>query len=171
MKIQKGQSLVEILVVTTIVLIVAGISAPFIGTSLHRIKDTQILNHMLGLIAFARSAAVFTHHTTLLCSGAEACSGSPIWTGNLLVLHDYNGNGQIDADEPLLRREQLPDGYTWHWHSFRKLTHMPYEPDGTSKAANGRLTLCRSGQPVEQIVISLSGRTRHQSPDGKARCG
>lgn len=171
MKMSKGQSLAEILVAMSIVLVITCISIPSIGDALLRTKDTQALNQMLGLIAFTRSSAVFAHHTTLLCSGVEACSSSSTWTGNLLALHDYNGNGQIDADEPLLRREQLPDGYTWHWRSFRKLTHMPYEPDGTSKAANGRLTLCRSGQPVEQIVISLSGRTRHQSPDGKAKCG
>jgi len=171
MKMPKGQSLAELLVAMAIILIIASISLPPLGAALRRTEDTQALNQMLGLIAFTRSSAVFAQHTTLLCAGQSSCSASADWSGNLLALHDYNDNGLADKDEPLLRLEPLPEQYTWHWRSFRKLAHMPYQPDGTSKAANGRLTLCRSGQPVEQIVISLAGRVRHQPPDAKAKCG
>lgn len=165
-----GYSLAELLIALSIITLVSAIALPSMGQMIRDSENTKNLNQMLGAIGFARSTAVFSGGGTILCTGSAECSTTALWTGGLIVFHDLNGNGQVEPGEPALRNELILSGYSWHWKSFRKLPHIIYEPDGTSRASNGTLTLCFEGQPQRQIIVSLSGRVRHQNPDGGASC-
>ncbi|WP_447589244.1 GspH/FimT family pseudopilin [Aquipseudomonas campi] len=170
MKKPWGHTLAELLIVLSILAIAASTAIPALSQTLEDHKRTAALNQMLGALDYSRSAAVFAHHNTVLCAGASNCNGSPVWSGHLTIFHDLNGNGRRDAYEPVLRQEILPEGYSWHWSSFRRLPHAIFEADGTSQASNGTLTLCKNGQPQKQIIINLVGRIRHQSPATEATC-
>ncbi|MDF3193915.1 GspH/FimT family pseudopilin [Pseudomonas sp. 1928-m] len=165
-----GYSLAELLITLSILSITASITIPALKQLLEGQRKTQALNQMLGTLGYTRSAAVFSGLNTSLCAGQADCTGSPTWAKRLIIFHDVNANGRLEPDELVLREETLPDDYNWHWASFRKLPHVILEADGTSRAANGTLTLCKAGQPQRQIVINLAGRVRYQSPTTKATC-
>lgn len=170
MKNLSGFSLAELLITLTILSIVIGMALPALGEQLERQRKVQALNQMLGALGYTRSMAAFNHRPAVLCAGSDDCLSTTKWNHDLLIFHDGNGNARRDNDEPLLRHELLPDGYSWQWASFRKLHHIVFQPNGTAQAANGTLTLCRKGQPQYQIVINIAGRIRSQSPGTGSQC-
>lgn len=167
---QCGQNLAEILIALSILSFTTAIAAPAMEQVIRSNERTHALNQMLAALGYARSEAVFGRHETLLCAGSNSCLNTPNWNHELLVFHDINANTQRDQGEKLLRREQVPKGYSWHWSSFRKLDHIVFQADGTARAANGTLTLCWEGQPQYQVIINVAGRARHQNPSANAQC-
>jgi type IV fimbrial biogenesis protein FimT len=76
----------------------------------------------------------------------------------------------METEEQLLRTEALRENYSWSWSNLRHRSYLQFEQDGSPRALNGTLTLCRAGQPLKQIVINVTGRVRTQSPSAFARC-
>lgn len=170
MKEPCGYSLAELLIALSILTIVAHIAAPALSQTLEAQRNTDALNQMLGALGYSRSNAVFARRNTVLCAGNGDCNDSPLWSHHITIFHDSNANGRREPHETLLRQDDLPEGYSWHWASFRKLPHAIFEADGSTRAANGTLTLCKAGQPRKQIVINLVGHIRHQLPAAGAMC-
>lgn len=165
-----GHTFAELLIVLCLLTIMANIATPVLSRILEAQQRTTALNQMLGALVYSRSSAVFGRRSTVLCAGTGDCNGSTIWAQQLTIFHDLNANGRRDVGETLLRQELLPKEYSWHWASFRKLPHAIFEADGSTRAANGTLTLCKGEQPQKQIVINLVGRIRYQQPAPGATC-
>lgn len=170
MNINRGFSLVEALVYLAVLSIVLTLTAPSLSELIRNNEKALAINQMQGILNHARSTAVFQHRPTSVCSGINNCKASRLWRDPLLVFVDGNENGQVDTDEHVEYLAPLPDGYTWGWSSFRRLAHLTFEADGTTRASNGTFTLCFEGLPLQQVVISLSGRVRRQLPARDASC-
>lgn len=170
MKKQSGQTLVELIVCLLIGSILLSLALPSFQKLTLDSQKIQQVNQLLGMLHYARSTAVLEKRTISLCSGIAHCARSRNWNGSLLVFDDRNGNGQLDEQEELLRQTTLPEHYSWRWFSFGKRPHLTYEHDGTTRALNGTFTLCQTDKALHQIVISLSGRVRTQSPTASAKC-
>ncbi|WPC04404.1 GspH/FimT family pseudopilin [Pseudomonas benzenivorans] len=170
MQKDRGLGLIELLVVLAILAIVLGLAAPSLHAQIIDQQRTATLNQMLGALQHTRSTAVYSREITSICSGTASCQSSKVWSRNLLIFKDANRNGTLDAHEHIEIQEKLAEGYTWYWGSFRNRPYLSYEGDGTTLASNGTMTLCRNGIPLNQIVISLSGRVRHQAAPQGARC-
>lgn len=166
----RGQSLIETLCVLFIVSVFLAQAMPYGQEWLDRTRKAQAVNQMLGLLNYARGSASSLRRDISLCSGAALCSEERLWGDSLQVFADDNANGQREAGEQLLQQASVPEPYSWNWLSFRHLRHAAFEADGTSRAANGTLTLCKDGQPQHQIIINLTGRIRQQPPSAEARC-
>ncbi|MCY1287259.1 Type II transport protein GspH [compost metagenome] len=170
MKTKHGHTLVELMLCLLIGGIVLGLALPSFSALLNSSTQAQLTNQLLGQLHYARGTAVLGKTTVALCAGQDRCSGSSNWQRQLLVFIDQNGNGQLDPAEKLLRQEPLRPDYSWQWSSFRHRSYVLFDSDGTTRALNGTFTLCENGTPLKQIVISVSGRPRTQSPSPDARC-
>lgn len=171
MKKLHGYTLVEMLVCLSIGGILLGIALPSFTATLHRSRQAEATNLLLGALHYARGAAVMGRQTVSLCAGHTQCERHRIWQQNLLVFGDSNNNGLLDQGETLLRQIPTPAGSTWMWSNFRNLHYLQFEGDGTPRALNGTLTLCQESQPTLQIKINVTGRARTQSPAKDASCG
>ncbi|WP_278956236.1 GspH/FimT family pseudopilin [Aquipseudomonas alcaligenes] len=171
MKTSQGFSQAELMVVLVILAILLSLAVPSLQNQVHESRRVAALNQMIGAANHARSSAVFSRKTMSICAGDNGCDGNKLWRGQFLIFVDKNHNGRLDADERIERLYALPDGFTWYWSSFRKLTYISFENNGTTRASNGTMTLCHEGKPLNQIVISLSGRVRHKIADADATCG
>lgn len=160
MKAMRGQTLLELMACLLIAGILLGIAAPSFSEMLRKNRQTQAVNQLLGELNHARASAVLERTTIGICSGSSACDGSRTWSRNLLVFEDSNRNGRFETGERLIRQIRLPDDVTWRWSRFGQQAHLHFEANGTTRAANGTLTLCMNNQPQHQLVISLSGRIR-----------
>lgn len=167
MKYNHGMSLVEMMAVLAILAIVLTIASPSLASLIQSNQQTAAINQMVGAINHARSTAVFSRRLVLLC-GNDCTSNT--WQGQLNIFHDDNRNGSQDAGEHLDYTTEVPEDFHWYWNNFRRLPHLDYERNGTTRASNGTLTLCKAGQPLRQIVISLAGRLRQRAPVSDARC-
>lgn len=167
----RGYTLTELMICLLIASIMLVSAAPSFSSLIKNNQKTQLTNQLVGLLHYARSTAVLKKQTVGICAGNAQCMNSLSWHGQLLAFNDTNGNGQLDATEELLRQEILPEGYSWHWSNFRSRYHLLYEHNGTTRALNGTFTLCQGSDALHQVVISLSGRARTQTPKANARCG
>lgn len=171
MKKKHGHTLVELMLCLLIGGIMLGLALPSFSTLLESSEQAQLTNQLLGHLHYARGTAVLEKVTVALCAGQTQCDDAASWQRQILIFVDKNTNGQLDPDERVLRQELLPAGYSWQWSNFRQRPHALFDPDGTTHALNGTFTLCKHGTAMRQIVISLSGRPRTQSPSSSAHCG
>lgn len=165
-----GITLVECMLCLLIALLISGTAAPALKALIENNQRAQSTNQMTSAIHFARSTAVLDRVTVTICAGIGACAGQSSWHDSLLTFSDINANGRLDQGETVLRIDALAQGYSWRWAGFRQNGFLQFEPDGTTRAQNGTLTLCRELQPLNQIIISLSGRARGQRPARHASC-
>ena len=163
-----GLSLVETMCCCALLVVATCIALPSFDSLLRNNREAQNTNQMLAALHYARSTAVFERQIVAICSGTTHCDQSQSWQEQLLVFGDRNRNGSLDDGESLLLALQLEDGVSWYWS--RQVPYLQFEPNGTPRALNGTLTLCEKNHPQKQIVISLAGRTRTQSPSAAARC-
>lgn len=163
-----GYTLVELVCVTFIVSIVISSGLPSLQELWDKNTRTQTVNQMVSLLHHARSSAVFSRRTVSLCSGVDKCSGNTQWQNRILIFIDQNTDGQFDSNDELLLQASIANEFSWYWN--RSKGHIQFEADGTTKAMNGTLTLCRRGTPEHQIVVALAGRVRSQEPRLEARC-
>lgn len=94
----RGFSLVELLVVISIVAILASLAAPAFTTY---IKDTRASNAALQLssdLNLARSEAIKRNIRVLVCAitATEACTAGTNWVGGWKVCYDRDSNGFCD---------------------------------------------------------------------------
>ncbi len=170
MKTMHAFSLIELLICLFISSIILSTAIPSLQETAQNNQKTQSINQLLGILQFARGSAVFGRNTIGICSGLDSCSATLSWSDRVLVFIDANQNGQFDQNEELLRSESLSDDLAWQWSNFRGRNFLQFEQDGTTRALNGTLTLCKARQPLKQIVISLAGRPRVQTPHASATC-
>ena len=165
-----GHTLFELIACLLIGSILLSIAAPSLTSALQSNQQTQLVNQLMSVLNHARGTAVFDRSTVAICPGVTHCLSTTNWANQLLIFNDQNQNGQMETEEQLLRTETISEGYFWHWSNFRHRSYLQFEQDGSPRALNGTLTLCRAGQPLKQLVINVTGRVRTQSPSAVARC-
>ncbi|SDT89678.1 type IV fimbrial biogenesis protein FimT [Pseudomonas pohangensis] len=165
-----GYTLLELTVCLGIVAIMLGVAVPNFESALARNKQTEATNLLIGALHYARGSAVYGRTVVSLCTGLSTCTDSQLWDQNILIFTDENKNGKLDNVEILLQQISTPTDLNWQWSNFRSTSYLQYEPDGSTRALNGTFTLCHAGQPLQQVVINLTGRVRTQKPGASARC-
>jgi type IV fimbrial biogenesis protein FimT len=109
----RGFSLVELIVVMTIVGIVVGIAVPSYRYVTNSNRVSAEVNQLLGDMQYARSEAVKEGSTVTVCPSNNATSASPscltssatTWNTGWLVFSDLNGNGTLDKGDQVLRAQ------------------------------------------------------------------
>ena len=104
-----GFTLLELLVVMTIVGVLMAIAVPSYQyvTSANRISSE--VNGLLGDMQYARSEAIKEGQTVTVCSStnptapAPTCSGTPTWQTGWIVFSDVNGDGTVNGGDTILR--------------------------------------------------------------------
>lgn len=108
-----GFTLIEVLVVVSIIAILAAIAAPSFKSQIQSSSMTSAVNNFLTDMRFARSEAIRRGGGVVLCrsDAPEATqptcgSGSTLgWESGWIIFHDLNGNSQRASTEPLLRAQ------------------------------------------------------------------
>ena len=165
-----GHSLLELLICLCIGCLLFNTAIPILNATAQRNQQAQLVNQLVGTLHFARSNAVMGKSTVSICAGNNPCNTAKVWSDELLVFHDPNQNGQLDPGERVLRQEPLAASYKWHWSNFRNRSFLQFKRDGTTPALNGTFTLCKTGQPIKQVVINITGRVRTKIAKPSAQC-
>ncbi len=164
-----GFTLVELLIVLTILGIVLGIGVPGFRQTGETARMRTQMQGMLGDILFTRSEAIKRNQTVVMCpsrlgSGGERdCAG--VFRDGWVVFPDNNRNRELDADEPVLRAAPaLRAGLsiTNRAGSVDAAEKIVYRPDGSSRR-NRTLMFCSVARPdIESfnIVLNIIGRPR-----------
>lgn len=170
MRCPRGVSLVELIMVLAIMAILVTAALPSYIKLIQHQERVQLVNQMMGALHYARSKAVNERRIVAVCSGINQCESERIWRTQIMVFTDPEAIGQLIPKQVADFQSEILKGYTWHWKSFRRQPYLQYNANGTTRALNGTLLLCRGEHPVHSIVISFSGRARPESPSRRARC-
>ena len=117
-KAQSGFTLLELMLVVTIVGLLLAFAVPAMGNFFRNARITGAANDVMAALHFARSEAIKRRVPVTLCTSADpqnanpACDASALLTGWVAFV-DTNQDGQRDAGEAvLLQHEPMPDTIT-----------------------------------------------------------
>ena len=159
MRIQKGLTLIEMLITLAIVAIIATAVSPSIQSILIKNRIVSEINELSAVIQFARNNAIEQQITTVVCPSADYLACTTNWNDPKIVFIDADNNGNRAANEELLAS-------TGPISDNNELTgpanSLFFSPTGES-SANVELLLCHTSQKAEyarSLTIALQGRVK-----------
>ncbi len=150
-----GFSLLEILVVLTIMFIVLAIAIPSERIFLTNAKVDVMRLQLQRAIQLARIEAITRGEIITLCGSLDKNTCSNHWEEGYIILANAK---IIDIFYSIANQGQL------HWRAFssHQSQQLQYLPSGLSNSENGTFWYClpKEKKPRWAIIISQSGRAR-----------
>jgi type IV fimbrial biogenesis protein FimT len=149
-RLQAGVTLMELLVVMSVVTLLLFLGVPSFRMTVERNRDALAANELIGLMQFARTTAISAFGDALLCAredGADRCMDSAEWgDADLMVA--------LDAD-----RDGKPDEVRRIYSPLRGITHVASEAvfrfDPNGAATSGRIGYCIDTERLSREVVRL----------------
>jgi type IV fimbrial biogenesis protein FimT len=171
---QGGFSLVELLVVTTIVATVMALALPSMAIMLGNQKIGALASTLLVSLQLARSDAVRRGGTTVVCKSSDGtqCALTGGWEQGWIVFEDADQDALRSPGERLLaRQDAAPSGLSISGNT-PVVRYVSYTAQGSTRMASGALqagtlTICAvpsgAGVDARQVVLAATGRARIQA--------
>jgi type IV fimbrial biogenesis protein FimT len=157
---QSGFTLIEAMVVVSIVAIVTVLAAPNLDLMINNNRISTASSDLQTDFTFARATAVTRGQWVGICASSSqtACTASTTWETGRIVYLDANRNNTFDAGDTILRvRDTLSGGLTLApTTAGASLYFRPSGPSGPNTTNTFRL--CKASYKGRDIVISATGR-------------
>ncbi len=141
---QRGVTLVEAMVTLAITVIVLRIGLPSFNGVVNSSRLTSASNDLSAGLQTARAEAIRRNLNVILCASSDQvqCTTSGAWSG-WLVFVDTNGNGALDAGEPVLKTSAMDPGLTLVPSAAisSRQHRVQFSPNGRAVAGNETATL------------------------------
>ena len=161
MRGQTGWTLIELMLVMTLIAVLVVVAVPSLGGAIARQRVLGAGNEFVGALHYARAAAVSAGARVIACPSNDGrhCAPATRWDGGWLVAVDRDRDDQPDA-APLLRGG---GDAALRIQSTRGRTRLVFQPSGGAPGSNVTFTLCQAGRidTTRQWVMSNSGRLRN----------
>lgn len=187
MQKERGFTLIELLVVLAIATILVTLAAPSFSRMIKSNSMASGVNTFMSDLRYARSEAVRLGGGVVMCRSNDPEAASPVcgsgtgadgkgWISGWVIFQDLNTNGDIDANEPLLRvqaRNTSIDSIMEAGASSS--TKFRFTGTGRLADSGGATQLTFGGSDFESslkrvVCVSLGGRARIAG-DGSTSCG
>ncbi|WP_187471156.1 GspH/FimT family pseudopilin [Luteimonas viscosa] len=169
----RGFTLVELLLVLTIVVVCATVALPAMGGLLERQRAGAAMGALATQMQLARMAAITYRQAVILCPSRSgiACDAAEDWSGGWMVFLDRDGNRQPDSAGDILRVESAPTSRTLQLLGTTGRTQLRYLPDGRSTGTNLTISVCTGdGALLGAVIVNNAGRPRTFRPAAPAAC-
>lgn len=158
----KGFTLLELLVVISIVAILVSVAVPSFKSSLTKSRRSAEGENIMRDINVARSEAIKRGKRVVLCTGdSSGCNSSANWTDGWIAFVDEDTNDSKNTTEQILRIGEL-DSSSFTLIGSTDIAHIiKFQPDGIA-IATGTLTLCDSdgADAAKALILSASGKPK-----------
>ena len=176
MNMQRGLTLIELLVTVAVVGIMLAVGVPAFQRITEENRQVSTINSLAGGLNLARSEAVKQGRAVTVCASADgiACSGSTDWTNGWIAFTDENRDGLINGNDVLVARNgALGAGVQLRATQFDDNSRLRYLPSGrleTTPDPDGTFVLCdtRTWDATRARVLNINNLGRvalAQDPD------
>jgi len=164
----KGLTLIELMVVISIIAILASLTAPSFTDMIRRQKVSGESNVLFSLVYLARSEAIKRNSIVTICKSndADQCGGN--WSDGWIVFQDNDEDGSRDAGEMLISSGTIGNDYQLNWTAFGSNNYIRFTHNGLTLAQNGTFKLCPADNDAKYaraVVISKTARVRIPKDD------
>ena len=157
----KGFTIIELLIVLTIVGIFGMIAVPGFLQTIQDNRLTAQANDMLGVLYFARSEAIKLHDDVVVCKSNDGatCVAGADWEDGWLIVHDIDtDNDGVDDTDVIIR---VGDGLDGGNEMYAALTSVVFSSRGLANAVETwQICDSRGTSEAKAVVLSRSGRAR-----------
>ncbi len=163
----RGFTLVELIAALAISSILLSLALPSFESMIEHYRTTSRVNSLIGLVRFARQAAVMERNWVTLCPARtvgdnQICTNSRQWQSGIMAFSDLNRNGVKESQERLLAYQPaLKSGETLYWRAFRNRNYIQFTSAGYTNWQNGSFQYCpasRDPHHSKVIIINIPGR-------------
>lgn len=158
----KGFTLLELLIVISIVGILASVAVPSFKSSLTKNKRSAESENIIRDINIARSEAIKRGQRVVLCTGdTSGCNNSTNWTNGWIAFVDEDKNNNKGSSEQILRIGELKSPNFTLIGSTDIAHAIKFQADGLA-IATGTLTLCNGDDTntAKALILSTSGKPK-----------
>ncbi len=171
MHVQKGFSLLELVITLAIAAIVVGVAAPSFSNMIQDNRQSGQSLDFISALNLARSEAIKRRTQITLCKSADgsSCSDTGAWEQGWIVFLDSDANNSRDATagspETIFRVHGPLSGNNTLTGNQNVARHIVYTPSGRSNQ-KGTFSLCdsrKNNNKGRAIRISFTGRVKLSS--------
>lgn len=183
--LQKGFSLIELMIVVTLVGLILGLGVPTMRDVIADIRMTSTINQVLADLMSARSEAIKLKQSVTMCAtnnpsnAIPACTGTNQWQRGWVVFVDANSNSVFNNGQDRVIRVGQPlfTGASLQGSTFSNTSRIRFNARGALSplGSAGTLRLCDARdesadsdareKAARAININVLGRTRMASDD------
>jgi len=152
MRGSRGFSLVELIVVMTVVGIVIGIAVPSYRYVTNSNRVSAEINQLLGDMQYARSEAVKEGSTVTVCPSNNATTSSPScltsgasWSSGWMVFSDANSDGAYGTGDALLRAQPALNSNDTLVPSDTGVTYISFNREGFTAISSTDMSSSSAG--------------------------
>ncbi len=166
----RGFTLIEVLVVMSIVSILLALGAPSFRESIERNAVSGHANTFMNSIRYARSEAIRSGLTVAMCRSTNPESSSPScaagagdWVSGWIIFVNRDNDGTFDADDILLRVQGPITNSGGILYLGSANVVLRFRPTGLMSSGAGRVTFNAPSFNVDRergVCVSLAGRAR-----------
>lgn len=168
MRKQTGFTIMELMIVVTIVGILGAVALPGLQIWVKNAGRTTAVTEFLGSMHLARSEAVKRNVRVGMCPTKDGatCESTKGWEIGWLVFVDTDGDMDAgNGEEIIVAHEALKDPWTLFTNTGD--TGLDFRPNGRMESSSANVTidfnLCDDRGPSEGRVISVGNSGRPQS--------
>ena len=161
---QRGYTLMEMLVASTILLIVCGMAVPAFSGAVRRTQSESTIYSLANASQRARNMAISQRQPAVFCAMANAQTCGDDWTRGAMVFVDANDNRIVDSDEHIdTQLPATPTGSKLVMRAALGKQYLRFMPNGMLENTAGSIIYCPPGgtaRDARNIIFSRNGRLR-----------
>lgn len=159
----KGFTLIEVLIVITIVSILVAIVTPdFYAQSAHN-SAKQTIHKISGLIRLARNHAVNHQVSTVLCPSSSGKMCEQNWSEGGMIFEDKNLDKKFNGNDSLIAFDTTTvSAGSIQWTALRNF--LAFSGKGISGNSAGSFIYCpenKDARFAHALIVSFSGKMRY----------
>lgn len=162
-KASYGFTLVEVLVVLSITAIIVGAATPSFMNIMANNRVTAASNELVIALNLAKSEAIRSGQTTMLCKSPEGnqCDNTAAWNSGLLLFQDSDNNQMVNNGERIIKRIPATEASLKFSHTGSSQNNIIFKANGRSNS-NGHF--CFNNSYAEEnsraVVFTQAGKVR-----------